>query len=593
MKTAVVGGGRGCRSLLELISEGGLTELTPDVALVCDADPNAEGLKFARKQGIPTCTDLSTVLELPGLELVVELTGRSEVADELHHRLPAGVRMLDHTVARVFWDTIRAERRLRREREQVQKILDSMPDIVMVLDRDMKIETVNAGFTAYTGIAREDARGRACHVALCGREDVPEWDGQACPFREVVRTGKRATLTQVRPGAKGGEEHFELTMTPVTDWRGRVTQVVESLHPITERVRLKREVEQFARRFRRFIDSAHDLISIKDLEGRYEELNQATADFFGMNVADCIGRTAAELYPPEIARMIVEHDRDVVRRKQAISYEETFVIHGREVHTSTVRFPMLDYKGDAVGVCTISRDVTGEKRMQRELVNADKLAAIGKLAAGIAHEINNPLTGVLAFAEDLIEDSEEGDPRVDDYRVIVRETLRCREIVRNLLDFARQTKPHVREVQINEVVERSLRLVERLPSFRDLAIRRELAPELPPIFGDPQQLQQVVLNLLVNASEALEGRGGKIGIATGLAAGEAAVRIEVTDDGPGLPDDAKDRIFEPFFSTKSTTHGLGLAVSWGIVERHGGRIDVGNRPEGGARFTVVLPTCGV
>jgi two-component system NtrC family sensor kinase len=262
------------------------------------------------------------------------------------------------------------------------------------------------------------------------------------------------------------------------------------------------------------------------------------------------------------------------------------------VHTSTVRFPLLDYKGDATGVCTISRDVTAEKRMQRDLANASKLAAIGKLAAGIAHEINNPLTGVLAFAEDLIEDSNEDDPKVEDYRVIVRETMRCREIVRNLLDFARQTRPHARQVNLNEVVTAALRLVERLPSFRDIELTCELADDLPTIYGDPQQLQQVVLNLLVNAAEAMEGEG-RIRVGTDASPADGTAQVRVLDDGPGIPEEDRERIFEPFFSTKSTTHGLGLAVSWGIVERHGGRIDLCDRPGGGTVFTVVLPTTGV
>ncbi|MHC4859067.1 MAG: two-component system sensor histidine kinase NtrB, partial [Planctomycetota bacterium] len=348
------------------------------------------------------------------------------------------------------------------------------------------------------------------------------------------------------------------------------------------------EVQEAALRFREFIDSAQDLISIKGLDGRYTEINDATARFFDMRVEDCVGKGVRELYPPEIARIVTLHDREVIRRKEAISYEETLPIKGRDYYMSTVRFPLLDYKGDAVGVCTISRDVTQRKRLQRELVQSDKLAALGKLAMSVAHEINNPLTGILAYAEDLVEEAEEGDERIEDYQVIIRETLRCREIVRNLMDFSKPRDPYMQEADLNKVVERTVGLVERFPVFSDIRIVRGPDESLPTVSGDPHQLQQIVLNLLVNAAEHMP-EGGKIEISTGFVVDGTACYIRVADTGPGIPEEMLGKIFEPFVSSKTATHGLGLAVSWGIVQRHGGTIEAGNCEEGGAEFRVVLP----
>jgi two-component system NtrC family sensor kinase len=241
-----------------------------------------------------------------------------------------------------------------------------------------------------------------------------------------------------------------------------------------------------------------------------------------------------------------------------------------------------------VGVCNISRDTTEERRLQRQLVQADKLAAIGKLAAGVAHEINNPLTGILAYAEDLLEDADEGDERAEDYRVIIRETLRCRDIVRNLLDFARQTPHRFEKTDLRQVVDNTLALVCRQAIFRDITLKQNLADGILPVAGDGRQLEQVILNLLVNASEGMDHKG-TIEISTCVVDAGENCQVAVADDGPGIPEEALGRVFEPFFSTKTTSHGLGLAVSWGIVEQHGGRIEVGNRDEGGTIFRVILP----
>jgi PAS domain S-box-containing protein len=590
MKTAIVGAGKGCRSLLEFLLEGGLTQFRMDVRLVCDVQSDAPGIELAREWGIPVCHSLDEALALPGLELVVELTGRDEVADEIYHRLPPGVRVFDHMLARVFWDLLHAQRRLSQERAYVQKILDSIPDIVLVVDREKRVKATNAAFSRFTGRSREASLGEPCYWALCGRKEELDTDQHPCPFEEVIETGRRKSLVQVKERTDDGEAHFEMTMTPLRDETGEIVEVVEALHPVTERVKLQQEVEAFAQRFRQFIDSAHDLISIKDLDGRYQVVNQATADFLGVSIEECVGRPIGEIVGPEIAEIVVRHE-EVIERNQAITYEETLPFRGREHYYNTVRFPLYDYFGDVVGVCTISRDFTREQALQRELRHADKLAAIGKLAAGVAHEINNPLTGVLSFAEDLLADSEDGDPRAEDYRVIIRETLRCREIVRNLLDFSRQSQPRIRDCDLNAVAERALALIERLATFRHVEVRRELAEDLPPIRGDAGQLQQVILNLLVNAAEKMPD-GGTLTIESGTMEDGRNCHVTVLDRGPGIPEEDLDRVFEPFFSTKKSTQGLGLAVSWGIVERHGGVIEAGNRCGAGAFFRVVLPTSG-
>ncbi len=226
---------------------------------------------------------------------------------------------------------------------------------------------------------------------------------------------------------------------------------------------------------------------------------------------------------------------------------------------------------------------------QRQLIMSGKLASVGKLAAGVAHEINNPLTGILTFAEDLIDESDTDDPRMEDYQVIRRETMRCREIVRNLLDFARPEKPAITSVDIRDVIMKSVKLVERLAQFQNCRINADLQLDLPLVRGDEGQLQQVFLNLIVNASEAMPD-GGEIRIASRHEPGDPLIEVIISDEGLGMTSDQKQHIFEPFFSTKGgRTQGLGLSVSWGIIEQHGGSIDVVTAPDAGTTFTVRLP----
>ncbi len=179
------------------------------------------------------------------------------------------------------------------------------------------------------------------------------------------------------------------------------------------------------------------------------------------------------------------------------------------------------------------------------------------------------------------------NPLQEDIAIIIRETLRCRDIVRNLLDFAKQSTPKFEIVNPNSIIKQSLDLISRLPQFKDIEIEVLLDEKVPQIKADAKQIQQVILNFLINAADAMKYKG-KITISTEYYRQQKKCIISVEDTGPGIPENLMDKIFEPFFSTKSTS-GLGLAVSWGIIERHHGTIEVDTAPSGGAIFRILLP----
>jgi len=227
--------------------------------------------------------------------------------------------------------------------------------------------------------------------------------------------------------------------------------------------------------------------------------------------------------------------------------------------------------------------------IQQRLIQSERLISMGKLAAGVAHEINNPLTGILAYAEDLKEDAEPSDPRRKDYEVIVHEALRCRQIVRSLLDFARQDASSFVRVLAGDLIEKALDVIARQAAFRNIAFERRVEEDLPAIEADPTQIQQVLVNLIVNAQQAMP-EGGTIVLAAGRSGEGNQVEFLVKDQGHGISKEIRSSIFEPFFSTKGgKTEGLGLAVCFGIVHRHGGTIDFHSEPGSGTTFRVLLP----
>ena len=227
---------------------------------------------------------------------------------------------------------------------------------------------------------------------------------------------------------------------------------------------------------------------------------------------------------------------------------------------------------------------------QRQLAQADKLASVGRLAAGIAHEINNPLTGVLSYASLLRKRMEHDPPACEDLDVIVRETVRCRGIIRGLLDFARPTAPAKKPMDLNEVVRRAVSVVMTQLSLNHVDLSLDLASDLPTVLADANQIQQVLVNLLLNAADAIGTEGGSIRALT-RPGPSTSIELLLEDSGRGIPPEDLPRIFEPFFTTKGNHGtGLGLAVSWGIVEAHGGVLEVQSEPGRGTCFTLHLPT---
>lgn len=236
------------------------------------------------------------------------------------------------------------------------------------------------------------------------------------------------------------------------------------------------------------------------------------------------------------------------------------------------------------------RDEQMRQRAQEEIMKSERLAMVGHLAAGVAHEINNPLGGILLFSRLLLQKAPSEGLMRDNLERIEKDAKRCQSIVQGLLDFARQREPKIETLELNDVLEKTVNLFENQPLFHNIEIVKQYQPDLPVISADPAQIQQVFVNIIMNAADAMNGKG-VLTITTQSADRNDYVEISFSDTGRGIPPDEFDRVFEPFFTTKGVGHGtgLGLSISYGIIQRHGGTIKVSSKVGQGSTFVITLP----
>ena len=608
MKTVFVGGGPGCLAVLELAEQHRLATLSLDILGVVDINAEAPAMRYAKDKGWPTFTSVKDALSLPDVELIIELTGIASVRDEIYHLVPPTVRVMDHDMARVFWDLddltqhlrdelklkTRLETEIRKDRQRLQQLLDSLPDVVMVVDAAGIVQRVNRRFEEVTGLNAVGVVDLPCSnrntCRRLGRDG--EVNTKECPRLQVLATGEPMTMVQAescigwhRPDR---ESFYEVTANPISNPDGSTSVVITS-REVTEQILLKRETEQAARRFDQILAAVHGQITIRDLQGRYQVVNPRAAEFFGLPADALLGQTARQVLPPQVAALIHRNDAQIIASPGHYIHEETFKLDGEEQVLISERIMLYNHLNEPAAVCCVSRDVTEARRMQRELALSEKHAAVGKLAAGVAHEINNPLTGILTFAEELLEDAEQGSQAQADLQVILRETLRCRQIVQELLDFSRQTAPRRQGIPIKVVIDRALALVRNQAAFHDIEFVLELDEPRLRVQVDPNQIQQVMLNLVINARDSMDGKG-EITIQTVELPDTGRVVVQVVDQGCGIADEALARVFEPFYSTKGDQGlGLGLAAVRSIIDSHNGEIEVESEPGEGAVFRISLP----
>jgi PAS domain S-box-containing protein len=373
---------------------------------------------------------------------------------------------------------------------------------------------------------------------------------------------------------------------------GVLSQLEDSEHRTV--TRLTGEARAREHFIRNVVQRLREGVVALDANGRIVTWNAALERRYQLPAADAIGRDFFETLPSIGRESWAEAVRGLLRAEsedvtlEAVEHDTSH--RGRAI--VNVKGSLLRENGRPAGAVLLVEDITQQLAVERAARQAEKLASVGTLAAGVAHEINNPI-GIISSRVELMLLDAETRPLPDDVRqdleVLHRHAQRVTRIAQGLLSFARQPPREHGPVDLNRVVDDTLLLLEDMMAAEGVSVRRALAPVLPAVWGDANALQQVVMNLLTNARDAVAG-GGTITVATSApTAPEADVRLMVTDTGRGIAPDALPRIFDPFFTTKSSGTGLGLSITYGIVRDHQGRIDVRSVPGGGTTFVVSLP----
>ncbi|MGO9520228.1 MAG: two-component system sensor histidine kinase NtrB, partial [Candidatus Korobacteraceae bacterium] len=371
---------------------------------------------------------------------------------------------------------------------------------------------------------------------------------------------------------------------------GRIVRYQGTLVDVTEKRALERQLQRQEEFRRHLLESFPDLILVLDLKGQYTFVSARIGELLGYGPEHLMGENVedAENTSPELAALY----RTVAAGQSSLTSCEYGARH-RDGSWRTMlgmASPLLDADGNPAGVIVSVRDVTMEKKLERQIILSERLAAMGQMIGGFAHELNNPLTSILGMAE-LLQEGGASEGARKQIAILHQQARRAAEIVQNLQYFARPPMPGRSQVNLNELVLRTVQ-VQTYP-LRKSNITVDFLPEpsLPAIMADPNQLMQVFLNLLLNAEQAIRESREKGTIRVRIGRKPDSVWIVFQDDGPGIAPENLANIFDPFFTTKRPGRGtgLGLSICKTVLREHGGNIEAATGPDGGAVFTITLP----
>jgi PAS domain S-box-containing protein len=489
---------------------------------------------------------------------------------------------------------------LKNTQAQLQAFLDHAPIGMSYIDPTGRLTMMNRyGATCY---------GQSAD-AIIGREltDFAQYypttpDLNAPLMQEPLKHARATTLETEFHAPTGDTRIFRITSFPVLGAHGQVDMVGTFFFDVTEQRRAESDLEQSRALFEAFVQNAPNPMALIDTKGhrmRYIMVNDAIAGYYDMTPEALLAAGPKHIHAhfPEAREVIAPLLGRVMRTLESEQVDTPFEMPSGEIRDMAFSyFPILDADGALAFIGNIAHDVTDERRVQTDLAasreslhQAEKLAALGSMLAGVSHELNNPLAAVIGQAALLGEDLE-GTPHADRIAKIRRAADRCARIVQSFLAMARQKAPEYRSVNLNDQVRGAIELTEYHMRAGNVAIDLDLQPDIPMLEADPDQLHQVIVNLLTNARQALETVDGDRRIAIASRYRQGAITLSVADNGPGIDPVARQRIFDPFFTTKAVGAGTGIGLSYslGIVEAHGGTIIIEDNGIG-TRFVVTLP----
>ncbi len=469
---------------------------------------------------------------------------------------------------------------VRDARDRWQQTFDSITELVTVHNAAGEITAANNAMLELTGLNADEVPGV-----------LPE---RLFPQRgeEVTEAVKHCLVTGESLPAEdhlsADQQIHQVQITPIKDARGVVTGCVRVARDVTTARRAADRIAQSEGRYRELAEGANDVIYTHDLLGNFLYVNRRAVDVFGHSRREFAQLRFLDLVVPEEAARAKDYITDLVAGAEGEQSEFPMLARDGSVVVLQLGATLMRRDGQPVGVHGIARDVTAEKQLTEQLLQYERLASVGTLIAGIAHELNNPLTVITGYVELLRSGLSES--RVDEaLATIAEQAERCRAMAQDLLGFARRPEDHLTRMDVNRAVRGVLDLQAYDLRSTNVRVETDLDPHLPEVLTEHGQLQQVIYNLVSNAHDAMAEEGGILTITTGVSDGN--VVFTIADTGSGIPPALLPKIFEPFFTTKARGEGtgLGLSICQNIVQIYGGTISAANRPDGGAAFTVALP----
>ncbi len=495
---------------------------------------------------------------------------------------------------------LRIQKELREKQNLIQTIFNSTPDFLILKDTQKKILFANLAFCQFVGQPTENIIN-VSYSDLFPKEEAEKFETED----EYVLSSKKQLAKDSQATGKQGQRWFHVVKTPILDEQDNATGVLVSVRDITHRRLMEVALRESSNWLSTTLNSVGDAVITTNMKNYITYMNPEAQKLTGFSV-----QKANRMPLDKVFRLIDEESNKklenlasiIMREKPTAPISRNAILisrNGEKRHISDSGAPIIDDNGNILGVVLVFRDISQQRDLDAQLRHQQKLESIGTLAGGVAHEINNPINIIMNYGQLLVDNSKLDDSTREDARTIVDESYRIANIVKNLLAFSRREKEPRNSVSLNSIFESTFSLIDRILKKDQIQIDTHIDPNLPPVICRKQQIMQVLMNLITNARDVVNTRypdydeNKQISIFSQLVQNDHFhyVRTSVRDTGTGIPNAIKDRIFDPFFTSKPRHQGtgLGLSVSYGIIKEHGGQMGFETEENVGTTFYFDLP----
>lgn len=468
-------------------------------------------------------------------------------------------------------------------------LLDSIPSSALILDRSLRVTLANRNFLEKARRVPENTVGRRLEeVFPAAILAYTQLDQRARMVFQNGRPFEGGKMTYRAPGVP--QRVYFYSLAPLKEGTA-ITAVLLLMHDITEQERLTQDVRRAERHLASVVESANDLVVSMDPDGQIMTWNQAAERISGFPVAAVLGHDLADL--------CLNEERDVMRALlETVSRGEPGKVQelglrthsGKIIPVAWACSPMWDEQGRIVAVVAVGRDLTERRQLEAQLFQSAKMASLGVMAGGIAHQLRNPLGAASAAAQLMLREPDNKALGRQCAQKIYEGIKRASAIIESLLRFARPDSGALGEIEINEVISDTVAMLRHQANLSQVQVDVDLMTDLPTVNAHPSAMQQAFTNLFLNACQAMSS-GGSLKIRSRRSAIPDLIAVDFADTGCGIPPENLSKIFDPFFTTRPVGQGvgLGLTIAYGILEQHGGRIQVRSTVGVGSTFTVLLP----